>query len=70
MLFGYTNGIEVYVNGRPLFFGMYPIVQSGLGYMNMIGDGVFVPLQKGPNEVVIAVTDLTGGWGFWARLDP
>lgn len=70
MLIGYTNGVEVYANGRPLFFGMNPIVQSGLGYMNMIGDGVFVPLQKGPNEVVIAVTDLTGGWGFWARLDP
>ncbi|HEV2737295.1 MAG TPA: hypothetical protein VGU66_01840 [Candidatus Elarobacter sp.] len=70
MLIGYTNGVEVYANGKPLFFGMYPIVQAGLGYMDMIGDGVFVPLKKGPNEVVLAVTDLTGGWGFWARLDP
>jgi hypothetical protein len=49
---------------------MNPIVQSGLGYMNMIGDGVYVPLKQGRNEVVFAVTDFTAGWGFWARLDP
>jgi hypothetical protein len=70
MLIGYTNGVEVYANGKPLFFGMNPIVQSGLGYMNTIGDGVYVPLRQGPNEVVFAVTDFTAGWGFWARLDP
>lgn len=70
MLIGYTNGVEVYGNGRPLFFGMNPIVQAGLNYMNMIGDGVYVPLHKGANEVVFAVTDITGGWGFWARLNP
>jgi hypothetical protein len=70
MLIGYTNGIEVYANGQPLFFGMNPIVQPGLGSMNMIGDGVYVPLKRGSNEVVFAVTDFTAGWGFWARLDP
>jgi hypothetical protein len=70
MLIGYTNGVEVFSNGQPLFFGMYPIVQRGLGYMDMIGDGVYVPLKKGSNEVVFAVTDFTAGWGFWARLDP
>lgn len=70
MLIGYTNGVEVFANGQPLFFGMYPIVQSGLGFMNMIGDGVYVPLKQGRNELVLAVTDFTAGWGFWARLDP
>jgi ribosomal protein L34E len=70
MLIGYTNGVEVYANGQPLFFGMNPIVQPAMSWMNMIGDGVYVPLKQGRNEVVFAVTDLTAGWGFWARLDP
>ncbi len=49
---------------------MNPIVQPGLGSMNMIGDGIYLPLKRGSNEVVFAVTDLTAGWGLWARLDP
>ncbi len=43
---------------------------TGGGIMSTTGDGVFLPLKKGPNELVFAVTDFTGGWGFWARLLP
>ena len=64
MLFGYVNGLVVYCNGTPLYFG----ADVGGGIMCPVGDGVFLPLKKGPNEVVFAVTNVTGGWGFWARL--
>ena len=30
----------------------------------------YLPLKQGANEVVLAVTDFTAGWGFWARLEP
>ena len=62
MLFGYVNGAVIYANGRPLFFG----TDTGGGTMNLNGDGVYVPLRKGANEIVFAVTNFTGGWGFWA----
>jgi hypothetical protein len=65
MLFGYVNGAVIYANGRPLFFG----TDTGGGTMNMNGDGVYLPLKKGANEIVFAITNFTGGWGFWARLD-
>jgi hypothetical protein len=64
MLFGYVNGVVIYDDGRPLFVG----ADTGGGVMNRIGDGVYLPLRKGANEIVFAVTNFTGGWGFWAKL--
>ncbi|MBV8369714.1 MAG: hypothetical protein JO036_12415 [Candidatus Eremiobacteraeota bacterium] len=64
ILFGYVNGLVIYCNGTPLYFG----ADVGGGIMNPVGDGVFLPLHKGANEIVFAVSNITGGWGFWARL--
>ena len=30
----------------------------------------YLPLGRGRNELVMAVAEYTGGWAFWARLDP
>jgi hypothetical protein len=40
------------------------------GLMETVGEAVYLPLQKGRNEIVLAVTEFVGGWGFRARLDP
>lgn len=70
MLIGYSNGVLVYCNGRPLFFGANEINIKEMNHGDMPGDAVYLPLVKGRNDVVLAVTNYTGGWGFWARLDP
>lgn len=74
MLFGYSDGVVVYCNGRPLFFGMNAsrLRSSDLGQsaMDRVGSALYLPLQQGTNELVFAVTEFTGGWAFWARLDP
>lgn len=70
MLIGYNNAVVVYCNGRPLFFGTDSMRVREMADMNTIGDGIYLPLHKGANDVVLAVTNFTGGWGFWARLDP
>lgn len=71
MHFGYANGAVVYVNGKPLFFGMDPFGLRDLGgVMETTGEAVYLPLKKGHNEIVLAVTDFFAGWGFWTRLDP
>jgi hypothetical protein len=31
---------------------------------------LYLPLQAGPNDLVLAVSELGGGWGFIARLEP
>ncbi len=71
MHFGYSDGAVIFVNGMPLFFGMnpYPFRDLG-GVMEERGEAVYLPLHKGSNQIVIAVTEFFGGWGFWTRLDP
>ncbi len=73
MLFGYSDGVVVYCNGQPLFFGMNAsrLRSSDLGQsaMDRVGSALYLPLQQGKNELVFAVTEFMGGWAFWARLD-
>lgn len=70
MHFGYSDAVVIYANGQPLFFGMNAQFFRGDGIMSRAGDAVYLPLRPGRNEIVLAVTEYTGGWGFWARLDP
>jgi hypothetical protein len=37
--------------------------------MNPENDAVYLPLKKGSNELVLAVSELGGGWGFICRLE-
>ena len=73
MHFGYSDGVIIYCNGTPLFFGMraqsFRRPMRDLGVMDLEGDAVYLPLKKGANEIVFAVTEYSGGWAFWARLD-
>jgi hypothetical protein len=38
--------------------------------MDPENDAVFLPLRSGRNELILAVTEFGGGWGFIARLEP
>ena len=37
--------------------------------MNLENDAVYLPLTKGRNELMLAVSELMGGWGFICRFD-
>ena len=68
MEFGYSDGIVIYAHGQPLYFGMNPQnLRDDLGIMSRRGDAVYLPLKRGRNEIVVAVTEYSGGWAFWAR---
>ena len=67
--FGYSDGVVIYCNGTPLYFGMNPPFFRDLGVMDMDGDAVYLPLKKGKNEIVFAVTEYSGGWAFFGRLN-
>ena len=70
MQFTYSDGVIVYLNGRPIAFAMNPQgLRDGLGMMAQVGDAVYLPLEQGRNEIVFAVIELTGGWAFGAKLD-
>jgi hypothetical protein len=68
---GYSDDVSVFLNGRILFRGRS--AQSFrdprfLGIVNPENDAVYLPLKKGSNELMLAVSELGGGWGFLCRL--
>jgi hypothetical protein len=73
MWIGYSDDVVVYLNGRPLYAGRNAISYrdpGDLGYVYPYADAVFLPLKKGKNELLLAVSESTAGWGFLCRLDP
>ena len=70
MHIGFSDGVVVFCNGAPLFFGQRAMGVQGLGDFEPLGDAVYLPLRAGKNQIVVAVTEYFGGWAFSARLDP
>lgn len=71
LFIGYSDEVVVFLNGRVLYRGRS--AQSFrdpafLGIMDAENDAVWLPLRAGDNELVLAVTEFGGGWGFVSRL--
>jgi len=70
---GYSDEVVVYLNGKPIYAGNNSLSfrQPGfLGLLDADSDAVYLPLSVGDNELVLAVTEYFGGWGFLCRLAP
>jgi len=68
---GYSDDVSVFLNGRILFRGRSAQNFRDPGFLGIVdaeNDAVYLPLKKGRNELVLAVSELGGGWGFVARL--
>ena len=68
---GYSDDVSVFLNGRILYRGRSAqnFRDPGfLGIVNPENDALYLPLKKGSNELVLAVGELGGGWGFICRL--
>ena len=68
---GYSDDVSVFLNGKTLFRGRSAqnFRDPGfLGIVNPENDTVYLPLKKGSNELVLALSELGGGWGFICRV--
>ena len=68
---GYSDEVSVFLNGQILYRGRssQSFRDPGfLGIVNPENDAVYLPLKKGSNELMLAVSELGGGWGFICRL--
>jgi hypothetical protein len=69
----YSDEVTVFLNGRPLYSGVnrwqgrYP---GSLGSLAPGTETVYLPIARGRNELVVAVTDEAFGWGLVARTPP
>ena len=72
LLLGYSDEVSVFLNGRILYRGRSAqnFRDPGfLGIVNPENDVLYLPLRKGRNELVLAVSELGGGWGFICRVE-
>jgi len=68
---GYSDDVTVSLNGKILWRGRSAQGFRDprfLGIVNPENDAVYLPLKKGSNELMLAVSELGGGWGFICRL--
>jgi len=68
---GYSDEVSVFLNDKILYRGRsaQSFRDPGfLGIVNPENDAVYLPLKKGRNELMLAVSELGGGWGFICRL--
>jgi hypothetical protein len=70
---GYSDDVVVFLNGKILYRGRSPQAFRDPGFLGIVSadnDAVYLPLKKGKNELVLALSELGGGWGFVCRLEP
>jgi hypothetical protein len=73
LVFAYSDRVHIFLNGRLVFAGDSAFQArdpSFLGVASLGPDAIYMDLRPGPNEIVLAVSEKFGGWGFAARLEP
>ena len=70
---GYTDDVTVFVNGEPIYSGINGWNSRTPDYISFVDadfERVWLPLEAGRNEIVLAVTDnQIFGWGFAVKLE-
>ena len=69
---GYSDEVSVFLNDKILYRGRSAqnFRDPGfLGIVNPENDVLYLPLKKGRNELMLALSELGGGWGFICRLE-
>ncbi|MBN1224128.1 MAG: hypothetical protein JXB23_12850 [Candidatus Aminicenantes bacterium] len=64
--FGYSDVASIFINGRPAFYGNSSFRLRDPFFQGLVGlfDSVYLPLEKGKNEILLMIAEQMGGWGF------
>ncbi len=68
--FGYSDRVVVILNGVPIYRGTNRFNSRDYRYLGTIGlfDAVYLPLKKGDNTLIMAVSEDFGGWLITGRF--
>jgi hypothetical protein len=72
--FGYSDRVKAYCNGQAIYSGNNFFRTRDYRYLGTIGlfDALYLPLKKGENTIILAVSETFGGWGVmgkWENMD-
>lgn len=67
---GFSDIAQVYVNNLILYTGQNIYQSRDYRFLGTMGyyDEVYLPLQKGINQLIISVTENFGGWGIMGKF--
>ena len=67
--FGYSDAAAVFLNGRLLFAANSSYRYRDPSFLGIAGffDALYLPLEKGENEILMMVAEGFGGWGFMGQ---
>lgn len=68
---GYSDRVKAYCNGNAIYSGNNGFRTRDYRYLGTIGyfDAIFLPLKKGENTIMLAVSETFGGWGVMAKWE-
>lgn len=68
---GYSDRGRVYLNGDILYMGHNEYAMRDYRYLGTIGlfETVYLPLKKGNNDLIIAVSEDFGGWALVGQIE-
>jgi hypothetical protein len=72
LVFAYSDAVRIFLNGRPLFDGESRFRSRDPGFLGTASlgpDAIYLDLAGGANQLVFAVAETFGGWGFAARVE-
>jgi hypothetical protein len=69
--FGFSDRAKVYFGDRAIYGGSDVYRSRDYRFLGTVGlfDELYLPLNRGENEIWIAVTENFGGWGILAVVD-
>jgi len=69
--FGFSDRIKIYLNDRLLYAGNNNYRSRDYRFLGTIGyfDELYLPLEKGKNELWMAVSENFGGWGIKCHFE-
>ena len=68
--FGFSDRVVVFLNGTPLYRGDDKYRTRDYRFLGTVGlyDELMLPLERGDNELWLAVSEDFGGWGVSVQL--
>jgi len=71
MDFGYSDRVKAFCNGQAIYSGNNSFRTRDFRYLGTIGyfDAIYLPLKKGENTIMLAVSETFGGWGVMGKWE-
>ena len=68
---GYSDRVKAFCNGQVIYSGNNSFRTRDYRYLGTIGyfDAIYLPLKKGENTIMLAVSETFGGWGIMGKWE-